>query len=106
MDKPLFDFSRRSWKDAKDVTLREMRRRDAALKNDVALMEQVFDEQQAALAKVLVSVPRDWLVPDAPEKLDWRDPASLDWVQEMRMDDIYTAMNEARDPKSSPSSSG
>jgi DNA-binding NarL/FixJ family response regulator len=41
----------------------------------------VGDEQAALICKVLKSVPKNWLIKDAPASLDWSDVESLDWIQ-------------------------
>ena len=46
--------------------------------------EQIREQgriQADLICDVLVSVPREWLLPDAPESIDWSKPASLDLVQ-------------------------
>lgn len=37
--------------------------------------------QADLVCDVLVNVPHEWLLPDAPEAIDWADPTSLDYVQ-------------------------
>lgn len=37
--------------------------------------------QANLMAQVLVSVPREWLLPDAPEVIDWCNPDNLDLIQ-------------------------
>jgi len=37
--------------------------------------------QADLMAQVLVSVPREWLLPDAPEVIDWCNPDNLDLIQ-------------------------
>ncbi len=37
--------------------------------------------QANLMADVLVDVPREWLLADAPEVIDWSKPDSLDYIQ-------------------------
>ena len=59
-------------------------------------LESIGDEQEQLVSAVLVSVPGDWLVRDAPDDLDWSQPESLGWLQERRYGDLVTALNEQR----------
>jgi hypothetical protein len=111
--KPVFDYSGHSWKDSKRLQVLQARANQAdALLNDpetlvdpdafdeaLAMLDQVTDEFEAAIARVLVDVPRDWLVPDAPETLDWHDPESLNWLQATHMKTLREAMVEAQKPE-------
>ena len=40
------------------------------------------------MAQVLVDVPREWLIKDAPEELDWCKVESYDYIQEPRYGEI------------------
>lgn len=37
--------------------------------------------QAKLIVDVLIDVPREWLLPDAPEKIDWSNVDSLDYIQ-------------------------
>lgn len=37
--------------------------------------------QASLICHVLSDVPREWLLPDAPEVIDWSDEASLEYIQ-------------------------
>ena len=41
---------------------------------------QLVEESTGHVAKILKSVPREWLSEDAPKKLDWSKAASQDWL--------------------------
>lgn len=56
--------------------------------------ETMADEQAGLIAQVLVDVPRSWCIEGAPEKLDWSDVASLDWVQADKYNEILTMVRE------------
>lgn len=36
----------------------------------------------------IVSVPRSWLVAEAPDGLEWKSPKDLDWLQNHRLQQI------------------
>lgn len=59
-------------------------------------MPELIAQQERLLADVLVSVPREWLVPDAPQNLDWSNPESLNWLQEIYYSDLLTALTNER----------
>lgn len=56
----------------------------------------LLDERDALIARVLVDVPRGWLVDDAPAMLDWHDPTSLHWIIAYRMQDLVISLGEQR----------
>lgn len=113
-DKPVFDFTRFSWRDAKTVTRLQARaaRVSALLADSATLINEsafnavtdeqdaIFTELQAYIARCLVSVPRVMLVPDAPAELDWSDPASLDWLRGRAFAELQAMMQEASSPES------
>lgn len=61
--------------------------------------DEIESDRDALLARVLVDVPRNWLVSDAPDSLDWSDPESLDWLKAGKLDELIAAMGEARSSK-------
>lgn len=113
-DQPVFNFDRFSWKDAKTITrIQAEAARAAALLADpaalkdedafegaLAAQDAVYEKLQAYISRVLVSVPRSWLVSDAPEDLDWSDPASLDWLRGQSFAKLQGAMVDASTPES------
>lgn len=46
-----------------------------------AEIRQQAEIQAAMVADVLRDVPREWLLPDAPESIDWSKPDNLDYIQ-------------------------
>lgn len=51
--------------------------------------------QDAMLCEVLVDVPREWLAEGAPKKIDWTDPAALEWLAVNRRGSLVMAMTVA-----------
>jgi len=92
---PEFDFSNLSWKESKDMDYARTKIRKGEAEADVETMQAGFEEMQAFLAKIVVSVPRSWLVSDAPEEIDWSDPDNFDWLRGSRMQDLMKAYMEA-----------
>lgn len=123
-EKPVYDFSRvsRKWmremgriaresaeliaamgdgtepEGVDDETLADWRaaRIEAAVKQD-----ELTAEQERLIAVVLVSVPHDWLLPDAPAEIDWSDPESIvEYLHFQRADqlgtDVYEQLGEYR----------
>lgn len=97
-EKPVFDLSELSWKDSKALTAAQMKVKGAAADGDYERLEQGFDDMQQFLARVVVSIPRSWLVKSAPDAVDWSDPASFDLLRAKRMNDVLTLLNEAQEP--------
>ena len=72
---------------------------DDAFENGLDEFEEIQAEIEKTISKWLVSVPRDWLVVEAPETLDWSDPQSLDWVRADKFSELSQAAAEARAPE-------
>jgi hypothetical protein len=97
-DKPTFDLGNLSWKDSKALSTQQIRLARAQEERDAVGLEAGFAGMERFLARAVVSVPRDWLVTDAPDALDWSDPASFDWLKSARMKDLMKALAEAQSP--------
>lgn len=118
-EQPTFDFSNISYKWSKewarivmrldvDSTLIDNPARPDADPEQVAALkvkrlealdrwDDLVSLRDAMLCEVLVSVPREWLVADAPDEIDWHDPANLGaYLLQSRIADLITAMSEAR----------
>lgn len=114
VDTPVFDFGRMSrgwrlaWSEVQIAVSEVQLDLQAGLDSDAGLdvmrervslmrkMQALAAEQAVLVAQVLVSVPDDWLAEGAPEGLDWRDPTSLDHLQEDKYADLLTALGSAR----------
>lgn len=79
-----------------DLTAEELRMLTVAKAEALGRLDEVEARREALLSEVLVSVPRDWLVEDAPEGLDWRKAESLDWLLDVQFQPLIEAMAEAR----------
>jgi hypothetical protein len=45
------------------------------------------------MKRVLVSVPREWLLPDAPEALDWSKDKAYKYLESERFGELLRAFN-------------
>jgi len=110
--RPIFDFSRMSHRDSKALGRSQLRlQRLAAQLADAASMpddefekkmgelDAMIEEAEGYISRVLVDVPREWLLPDAPDDLDWSDVRSLDWLRSDKMDALRDATIAARAPE-------
>ena len=79
-----------------DLTVEEMRTLQVGIADATGRLDGLEAQRDKLLAEVLVEVPRDWLAASAPEKLDWSDPASLDWVLFDKYEQLMWAMVDAR----------
>lgn len=66
---------------------------------EIAALEDAMNAMYAMVCEHLISVPRGWLVSNAPEKLDWSKPESLDWIRQDKFEDLSAAALEARKPE-------
>ncbi|MCZ7540507.1 MAG: hypothetical protein M5U29_11465 [Anaerolineae bacterium] len=111
-DKPEFDFSGLSHRDSKALGRTQLRlqRLTAQLADSVGLSDDEFEakmdqldelvtEAEEVISRILVSVPHDWLVPGAPDDLNWRDVTALEWLRSDKMTELREAAIEARDPQ-------
>ncbi len=62
-------------------------------------LEEMTQSTEASIMKILVSIPRSWLTPDAPETLDWSDPESLNWLRADKGEALMEEAAEARAPE-------
>jgi hypothetical protein len=53
-------------------------------------------KRDALLCQVLTGVPRSWLVADAPDEIDWRNPDNLQYVLATRFEDLLNDASDAR----------
>jgi len=60
-------------------------------------LNELIDESTSLMAQVLVTVPREWLVAEAPDEIDWSNPDSiLDYVREDMSSELVLAVSVAR----------
>jgi hypothetical protein len=108
---PVFDFTAYSHKEAlsMDLDIKRLMRMDAKT-SDASLSDDEFEAAldayqahmeriEAHICRVLVDVPRDWLMPDAPATLDWSQPDSLGWLRHDKFLQLRDDMAEARRPE-------
>lgn len=84
-----------SWKEVREYTLvirhlaiLEMKRDAAVSELDANKLDEIevelnewVDKQRAITVRCIKYLPKSWLVDDAPEKLDWNDPKSLEYLK-------------------------
>jgi hypothetical protein len=58
-----------------------------------------LDELDRMFARYIVSIPADWLIPEAPANLDWSDPQSFGWVSENKIKSLIRAVRLAQTPE-------
>lgn len=113
MDTPVFDFTNGySHKEARenDLKMKRLRFLDMQLAKGQFETLEAFEAALATynelvtvldsfISRVLVSVPREWLVPGAPEIIDWSKPDSLSWLNQDWYQDLMEAAVEAKKPE-------
>jgi hypothetical protein len=111
--KPVFDYSRIGFLEQSNVVRLQYDMHRAAMRleqKDVLLddvrFEQAWSERERVvgklvefMARVLISVPREWMLADAPEEVDWSHPDSFKWLQSQHFGDLRDAMAEASTPE-------
>jgi hypothetical protein len=55
--------------------------------------------REKLLSQIVVSIPREWLVKDAPKDIDWSDVASFDWLKMGKFNDLVASVSAERSPK-------
>jgi hypothetical protein len=61
-----------------------------------AKLDAEADVQAELISRILKSVPKSWLVTDAPNEIDWSDPANFDYIQSHRYGDLLRIVSEGR----------
>lgn len=79
-----------------DATPAEVQQVNVARMEAFDAMDGLIARQEQMLADVLLDVPREWLVPDAPAKLDWSNRESLNWLVDDHYNDVLVALADAR----------
>ncbi len=112
-EEPIFDYSKWSYKAQKEVDTLRLWFQQAGKKVDEAdpgltdkefgkLVDKYEDYRQQiefSMSRHIVSVPRDWLMGNAPEKLDWSKPDTLGWLRSDRSLMLQKAAADARSPE-------
>lgn len=71
-----------SWDDAEDILLLQD---DLNTVSGRAAKKDILREIRGIVAKAVEEIPREWLIPGAPEKLDWSSPDSYGYLQRDKM---------------------
>jgi hypothetical protein len=91
---PVFDVPDLSWEDSKQLTLIGARMQTGQL--TIENMEQHFRDIETVLSKVVVSVPRSYLVRKAPDAIDWSTPSAFQWLKARKMMPLLQALGQAQ----------
>lgn len=73
VEQPRFDFGNLSWSGMKRIAAIEAAMMDAEKTGDYEKQGPLVDELQALLQQIIVFVPRELVVNDAPDVIDWGD---------------------------------
>ena len=93
-EQPVFDFGLLSWGESRQID-RVKARLNAATSADLDELDAAILAFQTHVCKVLISVPRAWLVATAPDVINWADGASLDWLKKKYFQKLVTAWQTA-----------
>lgn len=103
---PKFDFADVSYKESRKLTRLQhelealQRRKDEGpldeLEDVLDAIEDVLDAQEEYICKLLVDVPRAWLVSSAPSEIDWSDRESLQFLRGDKWRALAEALQEAQ----------
>jgi len=94
---PTFDFSRVSWKEAKQALFIQKKMNDAQASADPQTMIDAFAGMQTYICKALIDVPPSWIVKDAPASIDWSQGESLDWLRGDKFQPMIAAYYAAQE---------
>lgn len=93
---PVFNLKRLSWKDEKNGTIASQKISQGAANNDMTMTMEGFEMAERYLAKCLVSIPKSWLVDDAPDDIDWSDTESFGWLIGDKFSELMQALQSAK----------
>ncbi len=95
--KPLFNFTTTSLRDSNRMDVLNLTVQKAQRDLEIEAMEAAQVEIMGLICKVVVFVPQDWLVDEAPDGLSFDDTDDLLWLQTGKFSELVTAIAEARD---------
>lgn len=95
-EKPVLDFSNLSWGDAEEADILSMEAGKAQQAGDIEAVRKAQRGLRLLIARVVVSLPRSWLVKNAPESLAFDDP---DTYRHLRRDKMQELLSYYRDPE-------
>jgi hypothetical protein len=93
---PQFDFSELSWGDEKAFSRINLLILKSQEINDADMLSEAHQTLDGYMAKIITYIPRDWLINSAPESIDWKDPASLNYIRSKKVGDLRAEMVKAK----------
>lgn len=93
-EKPI--LKRVSWRVVKQIGALDYERQAA---KTAAEFLAVWEKIQTILAEVIVSVPRSWLMDDAPPSLNFADPSAFDYLTREAMIELINLVSGAEEKK-------
>jgi hypothetical protein len=92
--KPVFDFNKTelAWGESFDYMTG---RWDMIYPKPTTDLRAAADAVFGYLAKITVSIPREWLIKDAPPNPDWSDPKSFRLIRRKDMQKLFQAAEDA-----------
>ena len=111
-DTPVFDFENISRKWEKEwrkanielTATAQLIEADSTGADDKIMAVRGIDDidaiREKLLAQIVVSIPREWLIKDAPADIDWSDPTAFDeWLKMGKFNDLVVSVSAERSPK-------
>lgn len=92
-ERPILDVSRISYGDRKKMRHLGIRQQSLDPLEDWEERDRIDDQMLAIMFKAVVSIPDSWLMDDAPPDLDWSDPASINYMQAVKGDQLVIAIH-------------
>ena len=101
-EQPTFDFEELSWGDSLKLTeaqmiISEIKDVKKVQPEDMRNIYNAFIQITDYLAKITVTVPRKWLVKDAPDTLDFSEPASFGYLKQKYVAAMMEAFGKAQE---------
>mgnify|MGYP000851861100 FL=1 len=93
-EKPV--LKRVSWRVVKQIGALDYERQ--AAKTGAEFLA-VWEKIQTVLAEVIVSVPRSWLMDDAPASLNFADPSAFDYLTREAMVELISLVSGGEEKK-------
>lgn len=97
---PVLDFSHYSVEDAVESGRLLLLKAKAEMELDIEAFDQADADSCLHMSRVIVSMPRDWLIDDAPKKIVWSEAGSLDYLAGDRFTDFLALMLKGEPPVS------
>ena len=97
--KPVFNLYGLSWREGRRLQFMHAKVLKAIEEENEAAIEALYVDIEKLYSSIVVSVPREWLIPGAPETIDWSNTDSWQWISSKGFALLQKTQVEASTPE-------